>query len=126
MIKNILVEVDEIKLKAWSPIIKVISGAQAINNADKIKAFCGNCRLDRWPKAWFHLPLPWKVTENKSRPALYKKLLVDETAAEITTKLMIKLAFLIPVAPSAWTNGLELVATFDQGITNKIPKIAMT
>ena len=27
-----------------------------INKADKIKAFCGNCLLDRCPKVWFHSP----------------------------------------------------------------------
>ena len=104
----------------------MISGAHPINNADKIKAFCGSCLLDKCPKVLFHSPLPSKVTEKSNRPALYKKQLVDETAAEITTKLIIELAFLIPVAPQASTNGLALVATLDHGITNKIPKIAMT
>lgn len=47
MIKNILVEVEEIKLKAWSPITIVINGAQAINKADSMSEFCGSCRLER-------------------------------------------------------------------------------
>ena len=52
--------------------------------------------------------------------------MVDEIAALITTKLIIEPAFLIPVAPNAWTNGELEVETLSQGIANKILKIAKT
>lgn len=100
MIKNMLVEVDAIKLKALFPISRVTKGANAIKRADSIKPFFGNCLRDKCPKVSFHLPFPPNVTEKSNRPALYKKLLVDDTAAEITTKLIIELALRIPVAPS--------------------------
>ncbi len=74
----------------------------------------------------FHLPFPLKLTEKSNRPALYKILLVDETAAEITTKLMIEPALRMPVAARVCTKGLELVETLVQGITIRIATIAKT
>src|SRR5699024_5044380 len=100
--------------------------AHPINNADKINAFCGSCLLDKCPKILFHFALPSKVTEKSNRPARYKKMIVEETADNISKKTKIERAFIIQVAHKTVTNGLALVATFDHGITSKIPKIAMT
>lgn len=126
IIKNILVEVEEIKVNAESPIIKVINGAHAIINDEKIKALRGTWVLESLPNVFDHLDFPSKLTENNNLPALYKKLLVDEIAALITTKLIIEPAFLIPVALNAWTNGLLVVEILGQGMATKIATIAIT
>ena len=68
--RNMLVAIDEMKLKASSPIIMVIKGAQMMIKAERTRPLIGNCRWLSWPKNLLHLLSPPKVTEKSRRPAL--------------------------------------------------------